>query len=268
MDAALITRHLTQPCHLVVLDSVDSTNDEVRRRLAAADAGAGAKPPLAVASTRQSAGRGRLGRRWESPEGGLYLSLALAGSGSTLPLVMALGVQQALAAAVPGLGIKWPNDLLCAQGKLCGILVEGPVNDSLIVGIGINIQRPMAGSIPGAAYLSDFNQSAGTEQTCAAVLNATLGYWRRWLQARCSFAPLAEEYRSRMLLCGEPANVRTATGSLVATGHITGIDDEGRLLLEHGGHQQAVAVGEVTLRDHQTGSGFKPAPTTRNNALP
>lgn len=134
---------------LVLLDSVDSTNDELRR-LAKAGAAAG----TLVLAVHQEKGRGRRARTWDSPRGqGLYLSVLFRPSGPvsdatrwTLAGAVAAGAacRELGAAAVE---IKWPNDLVCAGRKLGGVLAEmrsqGGQATELVLGIGINLsQRP------------------------------------------------------------------------------------------------------------------------------
>lgn len=140
---------------LTVVDEVASTNELVKTALRE-----GKAEGLVVRARRQTGGYGRQGRFWDSPEGGLYMSLLLrpdvAGSGlATLSLVVGLSVQRALAAmAAPafedGIQLKWPNDVVympaeCDRGdeyrKLCGISLEA-CGGGVCVGIGINVFPP------------------------------------------------------------------------------------------------------------------------------
>ena len=140
---------------LTVLDEVASTNEVVKNALRE-----GKAEGLIVRARRQSSGYGRQGREWDSPEGGLYMSILLrpdvAGSGlATLSLVVGLSVQRALGqVAAPqfedGIQVKWPNDVIympadCQRAdeyrKLCGISLEA-CGGGVCVGIGINVFRP------------------------------------------------------------------------------------------------------------------------------
>ena len=157
---------------LTVVDEVASTNEVVKNALRE-----GKAEGLVVRARRQSGGYGRQGRFWDSPEGGLYMSLLLrpdvAGAGlATLSLVVGLSVQRSLAAmASPafedGIQLKWPNDVVympaeCERAdeyrKLCGISLEA-CGGGVCVGIGINVFPPaIAQPVEGRnvpAYLTD-----------------------------------------------------------------------------------------------------------------
>jgi biotin-(acetyl-CoA carboxylase) ligase len=134
--------------HRVELDACGSTNDEAARL-----ARAGAVHGTVVIARAQSAGRGREGRAWASPVGGLYLSAVVR---PPLPLAevpfmtLAIGVAlcDAVRAYAPAAALKWPNDVLVGSRKLAGVLVEsqsrGNRLDAVIVGVGINLVDPKA----------------------------------------------------------------------------------------------------------------------------
>lgn len=129
---------------LQVYPLVTSTND-LARDLAASGAGEG----TAVLALEQSAGRGRLGRRWASPPGGLYLSLVLRPDlrmerWPLIGLACSLGAAAAAEAhAGAPVRVKWPNDLLLDGRKVGGILIE-VAGDAAVCGIGLNINPPGA----------------------------------------------------------------------------------------------------------------------------
>jgi BirA family biotin operon repressor/biotin-[acetyl-CoA-carboxylase] ligase len=127
--------------HIVRFASLPSTNTEAAQR-----ALAGAAEGLVIVAGEQTAGRGRLDRQWVSPLGaGLYFSILLRPKAppadwSVLPLMAAVAVHDALVEAF-GLetDIKWPNDILAGERKLCGILAEAIESSVVVVGIGINL---------------------------------------------------------------------------------------------------------------------------------
>ena len=130
---------------LIRLKSCSSTNDYLKFVL---PEGIDNKLPIFVLADQQTGGRGRLGRTWSSPPGGIYLSLlwpeALsANAAQSLPPIVALAVRTALQPlTTQQLALKWPNDLLVVSGserrKLVGILVE-LFGDRVIIGIGVNV---------------------------------------------------------------------------------------------------------------------------------
>jgi BirA family biotin operon repressor/biotin-[acetyl-CoA-carboxylase] ligase len=143
---------------VVALESVDSTNEEVRRRAAA-----GAPEGLVVVADSQTAGRGRRGHTWHSPPGaGVYLSLLLrpkvpAAEAVALPLRAGLATCRALRALGLEPVLKWPNDVLVGGRKVAGILVESVTGreglvDVAVVGIGVNVAaHPMPADIAHTA---------------------------------------------------------------------------------------------------------------------
>jgi BirA family biotin operon repressor/biotin-[acetyl-CoA-carboxylase] ligase len=228
-----------------------STNDDAR-----ALALEGAPEGTVVLAARQTAGRGRLGREWASPEGGVYASVVLRPAVETpeaivLPLVIGLGVARGL----DGLGVhallKWPNDLLGADGrKLAGVLLEGLSEGWLInwiiAGVGVNVR-----SVPDPACCASVDELMGRKvplaEVAAAVLDGIGGTYRRWQTD--GFAPFAAEYERRSYLAGRQVRVSDAAGRLVAEGEVAGIDALGRLLVAAERGTVPVVAGDVTLRE-------------------
>ena len=140
---------------MLLFEELDSTNAWCKRRLSEG----GAPEGLAAAARCQTAGRGRLGRSWESRKGdGLYVSfVTLPLPGELLPLVpIAAGLSAAEAAeAETGLrvGIKWPNDLIVSGRKLSGILCEGAAGRA-VCGIGVNLLQDAAFFSAAAGFLT------------------------------------------------------------------------------------------------------------------
>lgn len=129
-----------------VLKVVDSTNEEVKRRAAV-----GAASGLLIAADRQTGGKGRLGRVWESDTGGVYFTLLLRpdlppNDISGVTLAMGYGVCTAIRKYTDlDAKIKWPNDIIIGNKKVCGILTEMAAQtdrvDYIAVGIGINVNH-------------------------------------------------------------------------------------------------------------------------------
>lgn len=134
------------------LGSISSTNDLLREM-----ADNGAPEWTAVMAENQTAGRGRMGRKWHSPPGNLYLSVLLrpgmeSGELSRMSLLMSLAVYHAISQKGVTLRLKWPNDILWKGRKLAGILLEGKTMGAevihVIAGIGINLTMPRE-ALPG-----------------------------------------------------------------------------------------------------------------------
>lgn len=228
-----------------------STNDDCR-----ALAVAGAPEGAVVLASAQTGGRGRMGRAWESPEGGVYLTALLRpplspADAAVLSLAVGLGVARAFESLGARVALKWPNDVLAHDdGKVAGVLVEGATEGERLVwavaGIGINVRRPAA-AFEGAAYLDDLTaRRAPLAEVAAAVLDGVAGEYGRLLES--GFASLRDDYASRMAWRGRAVELRDHVGRLVAEGAVEGVDDAGRLLLRSGSGVRAVSSGEVSVR--------------------
>ena len=228
-----------------------STNDDAR-----ALARASAEKGTVVLASRQVSGRGRLGRTWESPEGGAYFSMVLRPSvspadASSLALAVAVGIAEGLEALGVGVTLKWPNDVFLGEGKVAGVLLEMTAEadrvDWVIVGIGVNVRRSSGSvtSAPGAAYLRD-HADVPVYEVVATLLNAIATVYAKWDAG--GFGSIRESYQRRLAMVGSPVRVTGLDGAVRADGIAIGVDDEGRLLVEAGDGIAAVASGEVTLR--------------------
>lgn len=230
-----------------------STNDDAR-----VAARVGAPEGSVFLASSQSTGKGRLGRSWESPTGGVYLSAVLrprvaAAEVASLTLAVALGVAQGLERLGAAPRLKWPNDVLLRDGKLAGLLhemsVESDAVEWVVAGVGVNVRRPPAdGAVPdGAAYLEDAVGAHRLAEVAASVLDGIAETYERWQSG--GFTSIRSDCEARFALLGEEVRVSDMLGTVRAEGEVLGIDDEGRLLVrEVGGAVAAVAAGEVTLR--------------------
>ena len=228
-----------------------STNDDARSL--ALD---GAPEGTVVLAAQQTNGRGRLGRVWSSPAGGVYASVVLRPSVETpeaivLPLVVGLGVARGLDTLGVQTLLKWPNDLLCVDGrKVAGVLLEGLSEGWLIswivAGVGINVRS--APDLERSASVDElFGRKVPLAEVAAAVLDGIAVAYRRWQTD--GFAPFAAEYESRSYLAGRQVRVSDVVGRLVAEGEVTGIDALGRLLVATGTGTMPIVAGDVTLRE-------------------
>ena len=254
----LETQLKVRPRHfsLVVLDEVDSTNDEAARQLSA-----GRPVPFAVLARRQTQGRGRFGRVWhsESPSN-LYASFAFRPSVppdrmQTFTLWMGLNICELLTNFVGvAPGIKWPNDIVFDGRKAGGMLTEARVDSDqirdLVFGLGLNVNTP-AGGWPGdlARRAIALGEVTGATLDLNRLAAALIG---RVLLAYQSFADsehlktFADLWHRYDLLRGKP--VTLLEGGRRHSGTVGGLDDEGALLLrDDNGRVHRFRAGEVTL---------------------
>jgi BirA family biotin operon repressor/biotin-[acetyl-CoA-carboxylase] ligase len=235
---------------------LDSTNE----RLATADA---AQDPQALFAEAQTAGRGRRGREWRSPFGvNLYLSLAWSFPGwpaqlGTLPLAIGVAVARALEAiGVPGVMLKWPNDLRVGNAKLGGILIEqrGEFGGAcrVVIGLGLNVaMRESQAGLPGVEWTSvgAVREAAGLPPLsrtalAAAVLGALVEAVAQF--ERGGFAPFAADWLRLDLARGREVRIEGPYGT--RAGIALGIDADGALRVEFDGQVESVHAGEVSLR--------------------
>ena len=214
-----------------VLESVASTNAVVAER-----ARAGEPHGLVVVAEEQTAGRGRLDRTWVSPaRAGLTFSVLLRPTEVTgwVPLLAGLGVAQALRRQCEvDAVLKWPNDVLVADRKVCGLLAEA-VGDAVVVGIGINVTTRRE-ELPVAEATSLALEGAATTDR-DTVLRSVLRAMSDSLGDR-----MLPAYRELCSTLGREVQVHLPDGTTV-TGTATEVDDAGRLVVDG----TAYAAGDV-----------------------
>ena len=238
--------------HLTGGGETGSTNDDARVL-----ARAGAAEGTVVLASRQRAGRGRLGREWASPDGGVYLSIVLRpqvppSQVAPLALVIGLGVARGLRDAFGiAVSLKWPNDVLLGGGKLAGVLLEMAAEtdrvDWVVAGVGLNVRRTDGIAVsPTAATLDDTVPGVPVASAAASLLQGIAQVYGVWSES--GFGALREGYEACCSLLGQEVAVRDMAGAVKSAGRMVGVDDEGRLLVASNGGVEAVSAGEVTLR--------------------
>jgi BirA family biotin operon repressor/biotin-[acetyl-CoA-carboxylase] ligase len=228
---------------------IPSTSD-LLRRLAAA----GEPEGLAVMARRQTAGRGRDGRSWQSPEGNLYISLLLrpdapAAEAPRFALLGGVALADALSAFLPdgaAIRLKWPNDLLLGGAKLAGILCEGAAHDGriewIVLGLGANLA--VAPDLPDRPTTSLGRHAAAPDPEAVAVaLIGALDAWHRRVSAE-GLRPLLDAWQHRGPRPGARLTLRMGAGE--TTGLYRGLDADGALLLETDGRTRRFATGELS----------------------
>jgi BirA family biotin operon repressor/biotin-[acetyl-CoA-carboxylase] ligase len=230
-------------------EEVASTSDRLKQL-----ARAGAAEWTAVLADRQSGGRGREGRAWASPPGGLYMSVLLRPAlvpVGLVPLAAGVAVAEAVSEWSVAARLKWPNDVLVDGRKLAGILSEassgGAGVEWAVVGIGVNVsvaRDALPPEVHGSAV--SFAEQVSATPEIAAVAAAVLAHLRVWYDGlRADPARIVEAWRARAVdWWGELVDVETGRQTL--RGRMRGVDAEGALLLDlEGGGSRRILSGEV-----------------------
>lgn len=237
---------------ILVFDSIDSTNTEALRAIERGQAA-----PFLVLAERQTAGRGRRGRKWVSPFAeNIYYSLVLRIEGGMrqlegLSLVVGLAVMQALRElGISGAGLKWPNDVLVGQKKIAGILLElvGDPADvcHVVLGVGINVNMQITDEVDQqwtsmrleSGKVFDRNQLVGE-------LGATLQAYLSRHQVD-GFSAIQAEWEQNHLWQGRAVSLIAGVNHI--DGEVLGIDSQGALRLKVGGVEKVFSGGELSLR--------------------
>ena len=223
-------------------ESTESTNTDL---LADADAG----PWTVRITTNQTAGKGRLGRVWEAPPGAnLAMSVLLMPTSldriGTIPLAAGLAV----ADAISGTRLKWPNDVLLGEKKLCGILAAASAapRARVVVGWGINVAlREDQLPVPHATSLQIAGKSTDHTQVAADVLR---NFYERMQQWQDNDPQLLDDYRSACASIG--VRVRLESHSDTIEGTVDTVTDDGRISIDG----KAFSAGDVSHLRRQDGN--------------
>ncbi len=241
------------PAPVLLLDQTDSTNAEARRRAEAGETG-----PLWIAARRQTAGRGRRGRNWESEGGNLFSTLLQLtrkspAEAAQVTFLAALAVADLLDRYAPPslVTIKWPNDVMLAGEKVAGVLVESGAHATgglwLAVGIGVNLAHAPAGTERPATslaqHLSATVAAPPTVEVAARELAEAFAVWMdRW--EALGFQPVLDAWRARTPGLDGPAVARL--GHETVEGRAEGVEPDGALRLRLAdGSLRLISAGDV-----------------------
>lgn len=240
-----------------ILTSTESTNNNAK-----ISAEKGTPQWSVVIAESQTAGRGRMSRKFCSPQGtGVYMSIILrpefsAENALKITTAAAVAVSKAIEKVTyKNTGIKWVNDIYIADKKICGILTEAtasPDGKSLkyaILGIGINVFTPKEGfpdeikEIAGAIFESGEKKVESRERLIAETLNEFEKIYRAFPD--CDYM---DYYRSHSILTGKAVNILKC-GEICGEGIVEDIDDELRLVIKNSdGTIQKLSSGEVSVK--------------------
>ncbi len=220
----------------------------------------GAPEGTVITARTQSAGRGRLGRSFFSPDGGLYLSLLLRPASldfsvtlitTAAAVAMAEAVEEVLPELAP-VDIKWVNDLYRRGRKICGILAEGQSDGTahaVVLGVGLNLCEP-AGGFPeeirgkAAACLSEALSDEDLIVLRHKLTKAFLGRFDAFY-GQFPGTSYLDGYRKRLFLLGK--EVSYCENGLMHRAAVAGVADDGGLLLIENGQEKKLTAGEVSL---------------------
>ena len=231
-------------------EEIGSTQERAREL-----ARAGARHGTLVISKVQKGGRGRLGRAWGSPPGGLWMSLVLrpdlpARFAPRVTQAAAVGVAKALWDLGVGARIKWPNDLLVDGRKVCGILAESSAGkapagrpDFVVLGVGLNANLDPADLDVAGREVATVRSVLGHDADLVGLLRAMLSNLDFELGRIRDFAAILDDWRALNCTLGSP--VRLQRFGKVLEGRAADLTPEGALLLQTPAGTVEVFEGEV-----------------------
>jgi len=235
---------------LKTFDVIDSTNEEAKRLAASGEPG-----PIWISAARQTAGRGRRGRTWESPSGNLAATLMLRpGRSATecaqLSFAAAIAACDTVSSFAPEaeVRVKWPNDVLAGGRKIAGILLEsasqgGEPPSWLAIGIGVNLATHPDGTEFPATSLAAMRVPTPAAEDALLHLAAHFAKWYDVWRGD-GFAAIRDAWLARA--AGLGGRIRARLSHEEASGVFEGLDENGALLLREGaGRVRAIPAGEV-----------------------
>ena len=219
----------------------------------------GAAHGTLAAADYQSAGKGRLGRRWTVPSGtSVMMSILLRPDfepqyAPMLTIVMGLSVAQAAQKLGVETRIKWPNDVVVSRKKICGILTEMSVEEGkiryVVIGVGINVNLdgfPEELADKATSLYLETGRKYDRNEMVAYVMEAFENNYERFIKT-CDLTFLQEDYNRMLANLGQP--VRILDPSAPYEGIAYGIDEKGELIVEKkDGARVRVSAGEVSVR--------------------
>lgn len=245
---------------IVELDSIDSTNEEAKRRGLQ-----GAPEGLVIWAHRQTKGRGRHGRSWSSPRGNLYVSFLLrpncpVAQALQIGFVASLAVAAIVGDVLPetrGVRCKWPNDVLVNGRKVAGILLESASDPRggvawLVLGIGLNVAwRPedVAGAYSATALAHEGLAATDLRPILERLCRHLEDGLAEWESA--GFGAVRSRWLKSAYALDDRITVRLADGTV--TGRFVGLDASGAMLVsDERGTIRVVCAGDVFPPDHQS----------------
>jgi len=238
---------------LIALDTVDSTNDELKRRILSGFDDEG----LAVWARIQTSGKGRNKRRWVSDIGNMYISvlfrpncsLADAAQLGFLPVIAASKTLEYILGQSPNINYKWPNDLLLNKKKIGGTLLEAGFNRQnnrvwIVVGFGLNLQHfPSTTFSPATSIKDEIGVELKIEEVVELYLQNLSKLYYDW--QNMGFERVRNEWLDHGHVFNQPLRVKLGAENLL--GLFRDLDETGALVIETSNGPRRVAAGDVYL---------------------
>jgi BirA family transcriptional regulator, biotin operon repressor / biotin---[acetyl-CoA-carboxylase] ligase len=244
---------------LVSFNEIGSTSTEAVRAGEAGDVG-----DVWFAALKQTAGRGRRGRAWETPSGNLAASLLIVPQAdpaiaATLGFVAGVALNAALADVLPAgairqgldgahrLALKWPNDVLADGAKLAGILLEANKRSdgrlAIVVGFGVNVVSAPEGLPYPATSIQALGVDATAEKIFAALSDSWIAALDLWNGGK-GVADVLKQWRAAA--AGIGSEVAVSQDGRVIRGIFESIDDAGRLVVRANDNRLVtISAGDV-----------------------
>ncbi|WP_369999716.1 biotin--[acetyl-CoA-carboxylase] ligase [Winogradskyella sp.] len=222
---------------IIKLDAIDSTNSYLKA-MASVNL---PKDYTVVVTEQQTNGRGQMGTVWQT-ENGKNLTASVfktlngfeIGNQFYISIVVALAICRALSSLqIPRIRIKWPNDILSADKKICGILIENVIKNNefkgSVIGFGLNVNQKVFDNLPQASSLSLLTGIIyNNDEVLSGILNE-LQYYFELLESQ-QFDQLKVEYEALLFRKDKPSTFRT-TKDKTFTGIIKGVSESGKLMV-------------------------------------
>ncbi len=244
--AAFVFCKIVYMWNILRFEELDSTNAYAKRSCSLMQ-----DQTIIVAKT-QSAGRGRLTRTWLSELGGLYFSVVLKPTQTAflhnLTQLMALSVCQALRELKAEAQLKWPNDVLVGNKKICGILSEAVTSangfEALVLGVGVNVaQQDLSRAGQPAVSLAMLGIESDVEKILQQILDHFFAHYEQVLQN--GFSAIRTDYLTYFPYIGKEVEIRH--GITPVRGTVQAISSAGELVLNTPAGQTVISIGDMCI---------------------
>ena len=236
--------------NLIILDSVDSTNEEVKRRAVKnADEG------LVVWSKTQTSGKGRNHREWVSNLGNLYISVLFrpncnlfrAAQLSFIPVIAAHNTLEHLLGVLTELKYKWPNDLLLKKKKIAGTLLEAGYDQKswanwVVLGFGLNLKHfPTSTIYPATSIKDELDNELEIKEVVEIYIQNLAQLYSVWQDK--GFEPLRKKWLARGHMIDDVLQINFGREKI--SGFFRTIDEKGSLIIKTNDGSRRLSAGEV-----------------------